>query len=311
MADGTRIEWVRNGDGTQGATWNVVSGCTKCSEGCLNCYITRTPPFRIRHRTWDRDGIGGTTGVLLHPDRVTVPLGWRKPRTVFVCSLADLFHRDVPDEYIARVFAVMALTPQHTYKVLTKRHGRMRALLSSSRFTDLIFIEVMRLAVNTIGADAWRWDYPLPNVHLGVTAENQEWADRRILALLATPAAVRWVSAEPLVGPVSLHRYLPNGWSTTEPGIRWNPTPPHVEPSLTSPTLDWTVIGGESGPGARPMQIEWAETIVRQCQDADVPVFMKQLGSVTGGKHHQDIDTFPDHLRVREYPITAAVSAGL
>src|SRR5688500_5998333 len=119
MSDGSKIQWTET-------TWNILSGCTRVSDGCDHCYIERTPPFRMAGRRFDKPGIGGTTGVKLHPERLEQPLHWRKPRRVFVNSLADLFHEDVPAEFIAKAFAVMRATPQHTYQLLTKRHARMR-----------------------------------------------------------------------------------------------------------------------------------------------------------------------------------------
>ncbi len=130
----SRIEWT-------GTTWNPVTGCTRVSPGCDHCYIERTPPFRIAGRRFDRAGTGGTTGVTLHPDRLEQPLRWRKPRLVFVNSLSDMFHEQIPDHYIAEVFAVIGHTPRHTYQLLTKRHDRMRALLNSSQFQTRVAAE--------------------------------------------------------------------------------------------------------------------------------------------------------------------------
>lgn len=136
MADKTNIEWTQ-------ATWSPVTGCTRVSEGCTRCYIERTPPFRMAGRRFDGDHIGATTGVQLHPERLEIPLRWRKPRRVFVCSMADLFHDQVPDEYIARVFVVMALAPRHTFQVLTKRHARMRSLLNSREFYAAVYDQLL------------------------------------------------------------------------------------------------------------------------------------------------------------------------
>ena len=254
MGDTTHIEWTD-------ATWNPVTGCTRVSPGCVNCYIDWAPPFRVegRHFT-DRDGnrshaIGATTGVRLHPDRLDWPLrkrSWRGKR-VFVCSLADLFHDDVPDEYIARVFAVMALTPEVTYQVLTKRPARMRALLASGTFAGMVWRDV----------DDPSW--PLPNVWMGVTVEDQERADQRIPILLDTPAAVRWLSCEPLLGPVDL--------DATGMGVTGT-SGPESRPSA----VDWVVAGGESGPNARPMHPSWARSLRDQCATAGVPFLFKQWG---------------------------------
>ena len=253
MSDRTHIEWTD-------ATWSPVTGCTKVSAGCEHCYIERTPPFRMNGRKFDQPGIGGTTGVQLHPDRLWKPVTWRKPRKVFVCSMADLFHDDVPDEYIAKVFAVMARTPQHTFQVLTKRHARMRSLLSSQNFENEAMFE-LRYPLSMTSQSGPLPSWPLPNVWLGVSAEDQQRADLRIPALLETPAAVRWVSAEPLLGAINFRPWF---WSADRDEVL--------------PGLDWLVVGGESGPGARPMHPQWARGIRDQCEEAGVPFLFKQWG---------------------------------
>lgn len=265
VGDHSAIEWTD-------ATWNPVTGCTRVSPGCVNCYIDWAPPFRIegRHFT-DRDGnrshaIGATTGVRLHPDRLDWPLrkrSWRGKR-VFVCSLADLFHDDVPDEYIARVFAVMALTPEVTYQVLTKRPARMRALLTSGAFADLLGDTLGMMLFEQRISD-YDVTFPLPNVWLGVTVEDQERADQRIPILLETPAAIRWLSCEPLLGPVDLDATGMDVTGTS--GLESRP-----------PAVDWVVAGGESGPGARPMHPDWARSLRDQCEAAGVPYLFKQWG---------------------------------
>lgn len=297
MADRSLIAWTD-------ATWNVVTGCTKVSNGCLHCYIERTPPFRIGHRRFDRPGIGGTTGVLLHRERLERPYRWRKPRRVFVCSLADLFHDDVPDDVIIDVWSVMATNPRHTFQVLTKRPARMRALLSRPGFREAV---ARCGAARMEDGDNW-FDYlmfepkawPLPHVWGGVSAEDQPNADRRIPILLDTPdLAVRWVSMEPMLGPIDLSR-----WLCRQPGV-----PGHTC-TASRHALSWVVVGGESGPGARPMDLVAAARVVEQSRTAGVPVFMKQLGTVVGGRDHHDLATFPEVLRVREYPVAReAVSA--
>lgn len=273
MSDGTKIEWTD-------ATWNPVTGCTRVSPGCENCYIDWAPPFRINDRHFrDADGqrshaIGSTTGVLLHPDRLDQPLRWTKPRRVFVNSLSDLFHDDVPDEYIARVFAVMALAPRHTFQVLTKRHGRMRSLLSSGTFGNLVADRLVGLGAEYAELpNGW----PLPNVWLGVTVENQQYADFRIPALLDTPAAVRFLSCEPLLGRVTFR------WAKWAPLINAS----HLD-SLRG--IDWVICGGESGKDARPMHPDWARTLRDECVEAGVPFFFKQWGEwaphrLDGGEH--------------------------
>jgi protein gp37 len=269
VGDGTNIEWTD-------ATWNPTSGCTKVSEGCVNCYITRQPPFRIAGRKWDGEGIGASTDVRLHPERLDQPIRWKKPRRIFVNSLSDLFHQDIPDEYIARVFATMALAQQHTFQLLTKRHGRMRSLLSSPAFVSKVDRVLAEWAVSGDGAfkraagasnlyvtapGGW----PLPNVWVGVSVEDQAAADLRVPALLATPAAVRFLSMEPLVGRVTF-RWAP--WV----GVRGHS---HLD-GLKG--IDWVIVGGESGPSARPMHPDWAVTIRDQCIAAGVAFHFKQWG---------------------------------
>jgi protein gp37 len=269
---GTHIEWTDE-------TWNPVSGCTKVSAGCDHCYIERTPPFRMEGRKFDKPGIGGTTGVRLHPDRLEKPLHWRNPRRVFVNSLSDLFHDDVPSAFIASVFDVMRRTPQHTYQILTKRPARMRALLNSW--------------APVTGRPPWvhTGPWPLPNVWLGASVEDQAAADLRIPKLLETPAAVRFLSCEPLLGPVDLfgaadrhgHRPKLTYWLTGRPG--WSEEGEPVGDSsltlhsmTTGPRIDWVIAGGESGPGARPMHPEWARSLRDQCTQANVAFHFKQWG---------------------------------
>lgn len=266
MADQSRIEWTD-------ATWNPVTGCTRISEGCRHCYIERTPPFRMAGRKFSTGEVGGTTGVLLHPERLAQPLHWTKPRRVFVNSLADLFHDDVTDEYLAEVFSVMARASRHTFQVLTKRPARMRSLLTRPSFRD-----------NLAHLAGW----PLPNVWLGTSTEDQETADRRIPVLLDTPAAVRWISAEPLLGPIDLDGPLVDGhrprltyWLTGRP--HWGAEERDasglmLQPLEIGPRLDWVVVGGESGPGARPMHPAWARSLRDQCARAEVPFHFKQWG---------------------------------
>lgn len=277
MGDKTAIEWTRGDDGSRGATWNPVTGCTKVSLGCDRCYIERTPPFRIGRRKFDGDGPGATTGVLLHPERLGQPIAWQRPRRIFVNSLSDLFHDAVPDEYIARIWAVMALAPRHTFQILTKRHDRMRSLLSSPSFWSLV-ADQGRLhhagdATGWLQVGAFLLGKPLPNVWLGVTVENQKYADLRIDRLLRTPAAVRFLSCEPLLGPVSLHRYMPDAWGE---GCLHNPRDRRT--STTLPTVDWVIAGGESGPDARPMHISWARSLRDQCVASHVAFHFKQWG---------------------------------
>lgn len=297
MADQSRIEWTD-------ATLNIVTGCTRVSEGCRRCYIERTPPFRTAGRRFDSPETGGTTGVVLHPERLAIPLKWRRAKRVFVNSLADLFHDEVPDQLIARLWVVMAITPHHTYQVLTKRPARMRSLLSDGHRLRVLLYEAADWVADNLDArmPIERWNAmrawidaatlrdepvaPLPNVWLGVSTEDQKTADLRIPVLLETPAAVRWISAEPLLGPIDL-RTVPgldrqygcrgqhHGRGTAEcPANRHH----HHDDRCRFP-LDWVVVGGESGPGARPMRPGWVRSLRDQCTAARVPFLFKQWGA--------------------------------
>jgi protein gp37 len=265
----TTIEWTDR-------TWNPVTGCTKVSPGCDHCYAEG-----IARRFAGTKAFPQGFDVTLRPERLGDPLKWRKPRRVFVNSMSDLFHQDVPNDFIAQVWAVMAATPQHTYQVLTKRPARMRSLLLNAfdnNFTDFLAAELFRL--HEIGGIV---QWPLPNVWLGVSVEDQKRADLRIPALLDTPAAVRFLSCEPLLGHVDLESAL----------NRFN---------LSNVGLGWVIVGGESGPGARRMELDWAQHLVGQCQQSGVPVFVKQLGSAHGKHKGGDMTTWPEPLRIREYP---------
>jgi protein gp37 len=207
MGDNSNIEWTD-------ATWNPVRGCALVSAGCTNCYA-----MRVAHRfSGDSQPYAGLTKLTSHgpvwtgdvtlwPDVLDVPLRWRRPRRIFVNSMSDLFHEDVPEEFIDKVFAVMALSPQHTFQILTKRPVRMRDYLLTVQNDDKDFNRWSNAGVEITDSpcavidDA---DWPLPNVWLGVSVEDQATADERIPLLLQTPAAVRFLSCEPLLGPVDL-----------------------------------------------------------------------------------------------------------
>lgn len=314
MSDKTEISWTD-------ATWNPVVGCTKVSAGCDNCYAIRTahrmtanpnPLVSQAYAGTEQDG-EWTGKINLLTDRLDQPLRWRKPRRIFVNAQSDLFHKDVPDDFIARVFAVTARTPHHTYQVLTKRHGRMRSLLSSADFAD---------RVGWVSMTSAPW--PLPNLWLGVSVEDQATADLRIPALLGTPAAVRWVSAEPLLGPVDLSDYV-DRWREYDGDIcNWGRCDraavavrrdfTHEDPRYVCMLpvcerhrgLDWVVVGGESGPGARPMHPDWTRSLRDQCASTGVAFHFKQAGSVLArewgckGKGANP-DEWPESFP-REYP---------
>ena len=287
MGDKTGIEWTE-------ATWNPVSGCTKVSPGCKHCYAERDWP-RLQHLPAYQGR--EFTDVATHGSRLEQPLRWTRPRRIFVNSMSDLFHCDVSDEFIDRVFAVMSIASHHTFQILTKRPGRMRDYACAADRLERIREAAVALHgdVDPIAAvPLW----PLPNVWLGVSVEDQAAADERIPQLMTTPAAIHWVSAEPLLGPLDLTRIQLTGGlidalvgaevATGSVVRRW-------------PGLDWVIVGAESGSKARPMRNDWAASIVAQCQGVHVPVLVKQL-SGNGGRPIKNLEAFPAALRVRQYP---------
>ena len=276
MAENTKIEWTD-------ATWNPITGCTLVSEGCRHCYAARLAATCMKHHP-SRKGLARinaageakfTGEVRLNDQWLDQPLRWRRPRMIFVCAHGDLFHEAVPDEWVDRVFAVMALASQHRFQVLTKRPERARAYLQSR--TDDCWPITDSADALTAPRQVAEFTMPLPNVWLGTSVEDQATADTRIPHLLATPAAVRFVSAEPLLGPVDMTEIA---WH--RPDLRASVI---LDPlngiggfSGPCPRLDWVIVGGESGPGARPMHPNWARSLRDQCQAAGVPFFFKQWG---------------------------------
>ncbi|HMV73814.1 MAG TPA: phage Gp37/Gp68 family protein [Microthrixaceae bacterium] len=305
----TNIEWTDE-------TWNPIVGCSKVSPGCDNCYAVGTVHRGLaeQHRglTVRAEGATDWTGeVRVVESMMDRPLRWKKPRRIFVNSLSDLFHPDVSDETIARIFAVMALAPQHTFQVLTKRPQRMADMLSTMLFWKVV---ASHCADDQTASLSWPYrtaianHQGLPNVWLGVSIESDRYAFRAA-HLRRTPAAVRWISAEPLLGPL---------------------------PSLDLTGIDWLVVGGESGPKARPMHPQWVRDLRDECtdiccpecgetwpyDDAEIPCshcrgsgaedptafLFKQGGSVLakewgctdskGGK----LDEIPAEFQIREYP---------
>ncbi|HSH41626.1 MAG TPA: phage Gp37/Gp68 family protein [Arenicellales bacterium] len=267
MSDKSHIEWTE-------ATWNPVTGCTKVSQGCKHCYAERDWK-RLAANPTARAYFGRKfTDVQCHPERLDQPLRWRNPRRIFVNSMSDLFHEDVPKNFIDRVFAVMALSPQHTFQVLTKRPERMREYLGHGGTCIPIGV---RQAAEIMGLhDPGPMPIALPNVWLGVSVEDQTSADERIPPLLETPAAVRFLSCEPLLGPINLCE-LP-GASGIGRGLDALSNA-GVDPGALIPhAVDWVIAGGESGPRARPMHPDWVRSLRDQCQAAGVPFFFKQWG---------------------------------
>lgn len=292
MADRTSIEWTD-------ASWTPVKGCSRASEGCRHCYAEIMAARFSKPGQWG-EGLARIvetpagkdhrwTGVTRFDEaELTKPLHWRQPRRVFVCSTSDLFHETVPFETIDKVFAIMAMSPHHTFQVLTKRASRMRDYMRGETLARRISDVVNAWPPEEIGfgneytADArLAFGRPLPNVWLGVSVEDQEQAVARIPHLLACQAAVRWVSAEPLLGPLNLRALdLGNGitldaltgfHSAQVAGLAGRSLPPAL------PGLDWVVAGGESGPGARPMHPDWARDLRDQCAIVS-SFFFKQWG---------------------------------
>jgi protein gp37 len=247
----SKIEWTNE-------TWNPVIGCTKVSPGCANCYAERFANRLAGIEKTKEYGEVITNGkwngkIIVQSHQFTRPLSWKKPRMIFVCSMSDLFHTSVPFEIIDDVFSIMQKTPQHTYQISTKRPEGMKAYFESRNLVT--------------GENIW----------LGVSIEYQEYADHRIPYLLQTPATVRFVSCEPLLGSVSLdvlhYRDMVNINSLTG---KFGVTYP-LKGNLYS-GLDWVIVGGESGPNARPMHPDWVRSIRDQCQGSGTPFFFKQWG---------------------------------
>lgn len=282
---GSAIEWTEE-------TWNPVVGCTRVSRGCDHCYAVKHTR-RLAGKLPVYQGLvnpgkkhfNGTVRTL--PERLEQPLRWRKPRRVFVNSMSDLFHPDVSFEFIDRVWAVMALARDHTFQILTKRPGRMAEYSNDRR--ERFQLRGFGPGVHPVQReiefwidrrptyeDAGLWRWPLPNVWLGTSVEDQAAADERIPHLLRTPAAVRFLSCEPLLGHVDLWRALPS--DLPYDGI----------------TVDWVIVGGESGPQSRPCDVEWIRGIVRDCQATGVPTFVKQLGANVHDRNDAGFGGDPD-----------------
>lgn len=312
MAEHTAIEWTD-------ATWNPVTGCSVVSPGCTNCYAMKLAGTRLRLHpsragltAMGKAGPVWTGETRFNEAWLDQPLRWRRPRRIFVCAHGDLFHESVPDAWIDKVFAVMALAPWHTFQVLTKRAGRMRAYLDAVgadydefalfRWADAggrLCEDGDRGFVSIMNAG-----WPLPNVWLGVSAEDQTRADERIPDLLATPAAIHFLSCEPLLGPLIVPRYIrlhrdlrgdfPVGHHTfAKAGLHRVERNCHGARSIVAENgrklgvkphecedvdIGWAIAGGESGPGARPMHPDWPRALRDQCQAANVPFFFKQWG---------------------------------
>ena len=275
----TLISWTDS-------TWNPTVGCSRVSAGCANCYAEK---FAHGGRNGPGPALGGLTResggwnglVRMNPKALELPLRWRKPRRIFVNSMSDLFHENLSDEQIDQVFAVMALAPQHTFQVLTKRPERMRAYMTDPATPGRVACAADRIQVSGHGhggPSASEW--PLGNLWAGTSVEDQATADERIPLLLQTPAAQRFASYEPALGPVDFTSLTV---ARSDGREQWNALDrfeaSDAEPGSPKTVLDWIIVGGESGPNARPFDIAWARTIVEQCKEAGVAVFVKQLGA--------------------------------
>lgn len=259
----TSIEWTRGDDGTPGVTWNCVTGCDQVSPGCDRCYA-KTLAARLKamgQAKYQNDGDPRTSGpgfgLTIHPDTLDLPFKWKKPRRVFVNSMSDLFHEDVPDEFILRVFEVMRKVDRHSFQVLTKRSRRLASFTRRLAWRTPTIEERNQ---GLFGGQPYLWDdgdanqdhhsgpAPLKNLQLGVSIETDRYTFRAD-HLRTVPAAVRFLSLEPLLGPL---------------------------PSLDLTGIGWVIVGAESGRGARPMNLDWVRDIRDRCVVDGVPFFFKQ-----------------------------------
>lgn len=334
----TNIEWTAtvNLDGTvtKGRSWNPVRGCSRVSPGCVNCYAEamaarlsaygRKPDSPFAMFVEKKNGHASWTGkVGLVEKHLFDPLSWKAPCKVFVNSMSDLFHEDLPDEHIERVFAVMSLCPQHTFIILTKRAERMRKWFEGDGpirpRQEHVSNRAYAMSAVHGGGSQPRW--PLPNVHLGVSVESQKYADERIPELLRTPAATRIVSYEPALEQVVFKPEWLQGFFWEKRGghnaaLQWD----EGRYQQPAPKLNQIIIGGESGPGARPFDIRWATSTVDVCAQYKTACFVKQLGAdpwesgdgdhgpnagnrlLLKDKKGGDPEEWDPRLRVRQFP---------
>ena len=287
MSDKSAIEWTD-------ATWNPVTGCTKVSPGCAHCYAEA---ITLRFG-YGPAFLPGVAEIKVHPKRLDQPIRWKRGRKIFVNSMSDLFHEDIPESFVDRVFAVMALADQHIYQVLTKRPERMLEYMTAQGPNHLYDNAQARVALeaqiiaNERGEDTSspHWDlflesWPPPKVWLGVSVENQHWADIRIPLLLQTPAAVRFLSVEPLLRAVDLRVWLGDDAMPCEcpDAYRANWCVISSCNAHDGRGIDWVIVGGESGPRHRPMELDWVRSLRDQAVAAGVPFFYKQPGGTRPG----------------------------
>jgi protein gp37 len=324
-------------------TWNPVRGCARVSPGCERCYAERQAHrFSGASQPYEGLTVLGKHGprwrgeARFIPSMLDAPLKWREPQRIFVNSMSDLWHQDITNEQIAAVFGVMAACPKHTFQVLTKRPDRMNQwfawhekLVRDREWRNerwrLCENEALECLGELLPASGCLAKWPLRNVHIGVSCEDQQRAAERIPLLLETPAAIRFVSAEPLLGELDLEHFMEaECWGDCncdylygyEPGCRRNGGDGYL-----TRKLDWVIVGGESGPGARPCNVDWIRSIVKQCADAGTPCFVKQLGAAPfvldvdeaaavetfprlklGDRKGGEMSEWPEPLRVRQFP---------
>ena len=298
MGDQSKIGWTE-------ATWNPVTGCSRVSEGCQHCYAEvwshrygwTEKPWTVTH---------ASENVRLHPERLDQPVRWQKPRRIFVNSMSDLFHPQVPFEFLDRVFGVMAST-SHTYQILTKRPDRMHEYLTDYAAGGRHIWKAAQTVKLPRGRFKPETGWPLPNVWLGVSVENQARADERIPWLLKSPATVRFISCEPLLGPMDLTEIHgetvlePKCWGDCACDSVYGYDPGcvrHGGGGYLTRKIDWVIVGAESGPGARPMDDDWVRQIRDQCVTANVAFFFKQR--VCHGR--KEVEPLLDGRQWLEYP---------
>jgi protein gp37 len=313
----TNISWTDE-------TWNSIVGCSRISAGCINCYAAiaaaspRLQQFPQYQKVKDWDGT-----VEFVESQLLKPLSWKKPKRIFVCSMSDLFHENIPDEWRDRIFAVMAVAHWHTFQVLTKRPENALRYFQRNDLAQ---------AIKDAGELVCKPELPLKNVWIGTTVENQAMADKRIPILLRIPAVIKFLSCEPLLEDIKL--YLENRFicqfcgseqnaeaTTCTRCHKWHSIQEYLK---ATKTVDWCIVGGESGKGARDCHIDWVRSLVKQCKSANVPVFVKQLGihPVASSPYIEgvacvnyfvklrdrkggDISEFPEDLQIREFPDVA------
>ena len=285
-------------------TWNPVRGCSLVSAGCKNCYaMKQAHRFSGPDRAYEGltklgpDGPRWTGEIRLVYEKLDEPLHWKTPRRIFVNSMSDLFHKDIPDSFILACFTTMAKAHWHTFQVLTKRPERMMSLLRKWQAKGLTLREGCGVV--------------LPNVWLGVSCENQDTLLDRVPWLLETPAAIRFISYEPALAPIDLHAIVARDGDGPARDLSW---------IGSDAAIDWVIVGGESGLGARYFDIQWARDVIRQCAGTMAKVFIKQLGKVPmetiapgcdrllniTDKKGGEMSDWPEDLRVREFPKVVA-----